>query len=129
MGGLGRKFLHKLPDLEILRNLEAPFILWIHIDIYFLASTNYTFCRIAIYKRIQEHCLTTPWLPAGLPPRRSRAMHTPPGRLDRSREAIGAGRGREERPYRGPPLGLRPPEAERPVVGKLRHETDRSIGW
>ena len=41
MGGLGRKFLHKLPDLEILRNLEAPFILWIHIDIYFLASTNY----------------------------------------------------------------------------------------
>ena len=43
MGGLGRKFLHKLPDLEILRNLEAPFILWIHIDIYFLASTNYDF--------------------------------------------------------------------------------------
>ena len=42
MGGLGRKFLHKLPDLEILRNLEAPFILWIHIDIYFLASTSYT---------------------------------------------------------------------------------------
>ena len=41
MGGLGRKFLHKLPDLEILRNLEAPFILWIHIDIYFLASTIY----------------------------------------------------------------------------------------
>ena len=41
MGGLGRKFLHKLPDLEILRNLEAPFILWIHIDIYFLASTKY----------------------------------------------------------------------------------------
>ena len=41
MGGLGRKFLHKLPDLEILRNLEAPFILWIHIDIYFLASTSY----------------------------------------------------------------------------------------
>ena len=52
-------------------------------------------------------------------------MQTLPGRLDRSREAIGAGRGREERPYRGPPLGLRPLEAERPVVGKLRHETDR----
>ena len=41
MGGLGRKFLHKLPDIEILRNLESPFILWIQIDIYFLASTNY----------------------------------------------------------------------------------------
>ena len=52
-------------------------------------------------------------------------MQTLPGRLDRSREAIGAGRGREERPYRGPPLGLRPLEAERPVVGKLRHEADR----
>ena len=69
--------------------------------------------------------LATPWLPAGLPPRRSRAMHAPPGRLDRSREAIGAGRGREERQCRGPPLGLRPLEAERPVVGKLRHEADR----
>ena len=41
MGGLGRKFLHKLPDMEILRNLELPFILWIQIDIYFLASTSY----------------------------------------------------------------------------------------
>ena len=41
MGGLGRKFLHKLPDIEILRNLESPFILWIQIDIYFLASTIY----------------------------------------------------------------------------------------
>ena len=45
MGGLGRKFLHKLPDLEILRNLESPFILWIHIDIYFLASTSYVLFR------------------------------------------------------------------------------------
>ena len=42
MGGLGRKSLHKLPDMEILRNLESPFILWIQIDIYFLASTNYS---------------------------------------------------------------------------------------
>ena len=41
MGELGRKFLHKLPDMEILRNLESTFILWIQIDIYFLASTNY----------------------------------------------------------------------------------------
>ena len=41
MGGLGRKFLHKLPDIEILRNLESPFVLWIQIDTYFLASTNY----------------------------------------------------------------------------------------
>ena len=41
MGGLGRKFLHKLPDMGNLRNLESPFILWIQIDIYFLASTNY----------------------------------------------------------------------------------------
>ena len=41
MGRLGRKFLHKLPDMEILRNLELPFILWIQIDIYFLASTIY----------------------------------------------------------------------------------------
>ena len=41
MGGLGRKFLHKLPDMETLRNLELPFILWIQIDIYFLASTSY----------------------------------------------------------------------------------------
>ena len=40
MGGLGRKFLHKLPDMGNLRNLESPFILWIQIDIYFLASTN-----------------------------------------------------------------------------------------
>ena len=40
MGELGRKFLHKLPDMEILRNLESPFILSIQIDIYFLASTN-----------------------------------------------------------------------------------------
>ena len=43
MGGLGRKFLHKLPDMEILRNPESPFILWIQIDIYFLASTSYEF--------------------------------------------------------------------------------------
>ena len=43
MGELGRKFLHKLPDMEILRNLESPFILWIQIDIYFLASTRYRF--------------------------------------------------------------------------------------
>ena len=42
MGGLGRKFLHKLPDLETLRNLESPFILWIQLDIYFLASTSYS---------------------------------------------------------------------------------------
>ena len=42
MGRLGRKFLHKLPDMAILRNLESPFILWIQIDIYFLASTNYS---------------------------------------------------------------------------------------
>ena len=41
MGGLGRKFLHKLHDMDILRNLESPFILWIQIDIYFLASTSY----------------------------------------------------------------------------------------
>ena len=41
MGGLGRKFQHKLPDIEILRNLESPFILWIQTDIHFLASTNY----------------------------------------------------------------------------------------
>ena len=41
MGGLGGKFLLKLPDMEILRNLELPFILWIQIDIYFLASTTY----------------------------------------------------------------------------------------
>ena len=41
MGGLERKFLHKLPDMEILRNLESPFVPWIHIDIYFLASTSY----------------------------------------------------------------------------------------
>ena len=40
MGELGRKFLHKLPHIEILRNLESPFIVWIQIDIYFLASTN-----------------------------------------------------------------------------------------
>ena len=26
MGGLGRKFLHKLPDMEFLRYLESPFI-------------------------------------------------------------------------------------------------------
>ena len=49
MGGLGGKFPHKLPDMEILRNLESPFILWIQIDTYFLASTSYvagdkTFC-------------------------------------------------------------------------------------
>ena len=43
MGGLGRKFLHKLPDIEILRNLESPFVLWIQIDTCFLASTNYEF--------------------------------------------------------------------------------------
>ena len=42
MGGLGRKFLHKLPDLETLRNLESPFIYWIQLDIYFLASTSYS---------------------------------------------------------------------------------------
>ena len=42
MGGLGRKFLHRLPDMENLRNLESPFILWIQIDIYFLANTNLT---------------------------------------------------------------------------------------
>ena len=90
-----------------------------------LGSANYTFCGIVIYKRVQEHCLTTPWLPAGLPPRRSRAMHALPGRLDRSREAIGAGRGREERPGRGSPLGLRPLEAERPVVREPRREADR----
>ena len=41
MGGLGKKFLHKLPDMEFLRNLESPFVLWIQIDIYFLASTSY----------------------------------------------------------------------------------------
>ena len=41
MGGLGRKFLHKLHDMDILRNLESTFILWIQIDIYFLASTIY----------------------------------------------------------------------------------------
>ena len=41
MGGLGRKFLHKLPDMGNLRNLESPFILWIQLDVYFLASTNY----------------------------------------------------------------------------------------
>ena len=41
MGGLGRKFLHKLPDMENLRNLESLFILWIQIDICFLADTNY----------------------------------------------------------------------------------------
>ena len=41
MGGLGRKFLHKLPDMENLRNLESLFILWIQIDIYFLADTSY----------------------------------------------------------------------------------------
>ena len=41
MGGLGRKFLHKLHDMDILRNLESTFILWIQIDIYFLASTSY----------------------------------------------------------------------------------------
>ena len=40
MGGLGRKFLHKLPHIEILRNLESPFILWIQTDIHFLASTS-----------------------------------------------------------------------------------------
>ena len=52
-------------------------------------------------------------------------MQTLRCRLNRSREAIGAGRWGEERPRRGPPPGLRPPETERPVVGKLRHETDR----
>ena len=52
-------------------------------------------------------------------------MHALPGRLDRSGRAIGAGRWGEERPRRGSPLGLRPLEAERPVVGELRHETDR----
>jgi hypothetical protein len=41
MGGLRGEFLHKLPDMEILRNLESPFIIWIQIDIYFLASTSY----------------------------------------------------------------------------------------
>ena len=42
MGRLGRKFLHKLPHIEILRNLESPFILWIQTDIHFLASTTYS---------------------------------------------------------------------------------------
>ena len=41
MGGLGRKFLLKLPDIEILRNLESSFILWIQTDIHFLANTIY----------------------------------------------------------------------------------------
>ena len=41
MGGLRGEFPRKLPDMEILRNLESPFILWIQIDIYFLASTSY----------------------------------------------------------------------------------------
>ena len=41
MGGLREEFLHKLPDMEILRNLESPLVLWIQIDIYFLASTSY----------------------------------------------------------------------------------------
>ena len=27
--------------METLRNLESPFVLWIQIDIYFLASTSY----------------------------------------------------------------------------------------
>ena len=40
MGGLGRKFLHKLPHIEVLRNLESLFILWIQTDIHFLASTT-----------------------------------------------------------------------------------------
>ena len=31
----------KLHDMDILRNLESTFILWIQIDIYFLASTKY----------------------------------------------------------------------------------------
>ena len=52
-------------------------------------------------------------------------MQTLPCRLDRSRRAIGAGRGREERQCQGLPLGLRPLEAERPVVRELRHEADR----
>ena len=52
-------------------------------------------------------------------------MHALPGRLDRSGRAIGAGRWGEERPRRGSPPGLQPPETERPVVGELRHETDR----
>ena len=52
-------------------------------------------------------------------------MQALPGRLDRSRRAIGAGRGREERQCRVLPLGLRPLEAERPVVREPRHETDR----
>ena len=41
MGGLRGELPHKLPDMEILRNLESPFILWIQIDVYFLASTSY----------------------------------------------------------------------------------------
>ena len=44
MGGLGRKFLHKLPDMGNLRNLESPFILWIQIDIYFLADLIDVLC-------------------------------------------------------------------------------------
>ena len=40
MGGLRGEFPHKLPVLETLRNLESPFVLWIQIAIYFLASTN-----------------------------------------------------------------------------------------
>ena len=31
--------------MEILRNLESPFILWIQTDIHFLASTNYNYQR------------------------------------------------------------------------------------
>ena len=61
MGGLGRKFLHKLPDIEILRNLESPFVLWIQIDTCFLASTNYDWAHLAMNywpERVREKCKT-----------------------------------------------------------------------
>ena len=56
MGELGKKFLHKLPDMEILRNLESPFILWIQIDIYFLASTSYNEGMDKPWVTWCEHC-------------------------------------------------------------------------
>ena len=57
MGGLGRKFLYKLTDMEILRNLESPFILWIQIDTYFLASTSYCH-KDEIHRKNMEDALS-----------------------------------------------------------------------
>ena len=66
MGELGRKFLHKLPDMEILRNLESPFILWIQIDIYFLASTTYVPIRLSQVPEIDVEIVESGHHPSGV---------------------------------------------------------------